>query len=301
VVNPQFSNVFLIDNNGNSTYNAFQAHMAKRLAHGVTGQFSYTFSKTLGDTPLSIRNQRDLGLGKSLLSIDRPQLFQWNVVWDVPIGTNHALLGRLPHWADAVVGGWQVASSFQWQSGVPLTFTAGGITAGSTISSLSYYTVNTANLVGPLPSGYSQVQKGNGFVQYFPSLTVQNAPPPNFGGDTTLPGRFTNLQVVNSSGQVVLTNPDPGTTGNTAYYLPGLRGPSLMGFNASASKIFRIQERKTVTLRADAINLLNTPQWGYSPTTGTLGINTNIDSTSFGRITSASGARQITFYARFDF
>jgi hypothetical protein len=109
------------------------------------------------------------------------------------------------------------------------------------------------------------------------------------------------MQVVNSSGQAVLTNPDPGTTGNTAYYLPGLRGPSLMGFNASASKIFRITEAKSITLRADAINLLNTPQWGYSPTSGTIGITTNIDSTLFGRISSASGNRMITFYARFDF
>jgi len=32
-----------------------------------------------------------------------------------------------------------------------------------------------------------------------------------------------------------------------------------------------------------------------------LGINTNINSPSFGRITSASGNRLITFYARFDF
>ena len=60
---------------------------------------------------------------------------------------------------------------------------------------------------------------------------MKAAPAPNFGGDPTLPTRFTNLQVVNSSGQAVLTNPDPGTVGNTAYYLPGLRGPSLMGFN----------------------------------------------------------------------
>jgi hypothetical protein len=157
---------------------------------------------------------------------------------------------------------------------------------------------NTANLVGPLPSNLSQVQKGDGFVQYFPGLAVQPAP---FGGDPTLAGRFTNMQVVNSSGQAVLTNPDPGTTGNTAYYLPGLRGPSLMGFNASASKIFRITEAKSIMLRADAINLLNTPQWGYSPNSGTIGITTNIDSTLFGRISSASGNRMITFYARFDF
>lgn len=30
-------------------------------------------------------------------------------------------------------------------------------------------------------------------------------------------------------------------------------------------------------------------------------LNTNIDSTSFGRITDASGNRMITFYPRFDF
>ena len=150
-------------------------------------------------------------------------------------------------------------------------------------------------------SGITQVQKGNGFVQYFPGLSAQPAPLPNFGGDPTLPTRFTNYQVVNSSGQAVLTNPEPGTTGNLAYYVPGLRGPSLLGWHASASKAFHITEGKSITIRADAINLLNKPQWGYSPTSGTIGITTNIESTSFGRITSAAGNRMITFYARFDF
>ena len=53
----------------------------------------------------------------------------------------------------------------------------------------------------------------------------------------------------------------------------------------------------------DAVNITNTPQWGYSsnPSVGTLGINTNINSPSFGRITSAAGNRLITFYARVDF
>ena len=301
VVNPQFGSVFMIDNNGNSTYNAFQAHIAKRLAHGVTGQFAYTFSKTLGDSPNNIRNQRNLGLSKSLLSIDRPQLFQGNVSWDLPIGSKRALLANAPHWVDTVIGGWQVAGAFQWQSGVPLSFTSGGTTPGTWVSTLSYMATNTANLVGKLPDNLSQVVKGNGFVQYFPGLSSKAAPTPNFGGDQNLPGRFTNLQIVDASGNAVLANPDPGTTGNTAYYLPGVRGPGLLGLNATASKLFHLTESKTITLRADAINLLNKPQWGYSPTSGTIGITTNIDSTSFGRITSASGNRMITFYARFDF
>jgi len=46
-------------------------------------------------------------------------------------------------------------------------------------------------------------------------------------------------------------------------------------------------------VRADVINLLNKPQWGNP--------NTSINSTSFGRITTATGTRTITFNARFDF
>lgn len=296
VVNPQFNSVTMVDNNGNSTYNAFQAHIAKRFSHGVTGQFAYTFSKALGDA--AIRNQRNLSLSKTILSIDRPQLFQGNLTWDLPVGSKQKLLGNAPRWLDTVVGGWQLASSFQWQSGMPLTFSATGV------NSLSFFATNTANIVGPLPSGFSQVTKGNGFVQYFPTLSVQAAPKPDFGGDTTLPTRFSNQQVVNASGQPVLVNPDPGTTGNTAIDLPGLRSPSLMGFNGSLSKLFHLTESKTLTVRADGINLLNKPQWGYSssPNSGfTAGLNTNINSPSFGRITDAAGNRMITFYVRFDF
>ena len=148
----------------------------------------------------------------------------------------------------------------------------------------------------------SQVVKGNGFVSYFQGLSAVAAPLPA-GVDSSLAGRYTNFQVVNSSGQPVLVNPTPGTTGNLAYYTPGVRGPSLMGINASLSKAIRITERWSVTLRADAVNVTNTPQWGYSsnPSVGTLGLNTNINSTSFGRITSAAGNRLITFYARVDF
>jgi hypothetical protein len=293
VVNPQFGSVGMVNNNGNSTYNSFQAHIAKRYAHGLTGQFAYTFSKTLGDN--LIRDQRNLQLSKGLLSIDRPHLFQGNVTYDLPFGSKRAFLGSSPKWVDQIVGGWQVSSSFSWVSGQLLSFTATGN------NTLNFRGTDTADLVGQLPSDYQQVVKGNGFVQYFPGMTVKTAPTPNFGGDATLPTRFTNFVVVDNSGNIVLANPNPGKTGNTAAYFPGLRAPGLLGFHATINKTFRITESKTISLRADAINLLNTPQFGYSTTSGLIGINTNINSTSFGRITSASGQRTITFYARFDF
>lgn len=303
VVNPQFASVYLINNDGNSTYNSFQAHISKRLGHGVTGQFAYTFSKTLGDTisTNAYRDPRDFQISKGLLSIDRPELFQGNVSWALPFGKGRDYLKNVPVWLDEVVGGWNLSGSYSWQSGVPLTFTATGI------NTMSYLAANSATLVGALPSNMSQVIKGANVVTYFQGLSSAAAPVPTYSSDPVtqalVASRYTNLQVVNASGQPVLVNPGPGTTGNLAYFTPGVRGPSLMGINASLSKVFRIRERYSVNLRADAVNLTNTPQWGYNSTgsSGTLGLNTNINSPLFGRITSAAGSRIVTFYARFEF
>jgi hypothetical protein len=153
---------------------------------------------------------------------------------------------------------------------------------------------NTADLVGVLPEDLGKVEKGNGFVQYFSGLSVQNAPVPNFGADQTiLAGRFTNMIIVDSAGNTVLRNPIPGTTGNLSGNLSGLDGPSDLRFDVALTKRIRIDETKTFEIRADAVNLLNKPIWGNP--------NTNINSANFGRITTATGTRQITFNARVDF
>ena len=130
-------------------------------------------------------------------------------------------------------------------------------------------------------------------MQYFSGLSVKAAPLPNFGTDTTLPGRFTNQAVYDQAGNIVLQIPQPGTTGNTAVNLPGLTGPSNLGFDLSLSKKITIGESRMFEIRADAINALNRPVWGNP--------STNINSANFGRITSAGGARTITFTARLDF
>jgi hypothetical protein len=287
VVNPQFGSVSLVGNNGNETYDAVQGHVAQRYSHGFSGQFAYTFSKTLGDGGV-IRSENDLALSKSLLSNDRTHVIQQNFTYALPFGKSGNYLTHVPVWADEAIGGWQLSSGMTWQSGGPLTFTA--------LNTLNQYGTATAQLVNPLPAGYEQVLKGNGYVTYYPTLSAQTAPLPNFGSGpdaTALAGRFTNQVVMGPNGQIILANATPGTTGNTAQNLPQARGPGLLSFNGAASKVFRIKERYTTTIRADVLNLLNKPQWGNP--------NTNINSTSFGRITSATGSRTVTLNARFDF
>jgi hypothetical protein len=297
VVNPQFGSVALHGNNDNSTFHALQTEIKKRMARGFTGQFSYTWSKNMGNSAAAngsgssstatTRDPRNRNLQRGLTIFDRTHQFKSNGTWTLPFGPNRMFLGNAPAWTQRLVEGWEISGIFSWLSGSPLTFTSPIRTLGFQANS------NTADLVTALPADLGKVEVGNGFVQYFSNLKTQASPQPNFGGDATLPGRFTNQAVVDNSGNVILRNPQPGTTGNTAVNFPGVKGPGALGLDMALSKKVQIRENTMFTLRADAINILNTPQWGL-PTT-------NINSSTFGRITNATGSRTILINARVDF
>ena len=284
VVNPQFGSVQLQGNSGNSTYHSLQTQLSKGLSHGFSSQFTYTWSKNLGDS--ATRDPRNRHLDKGLLSFNRTHNIKAYGTWALPFGPNRALLGGAPAWASRLVEGWEISSIFSWNSGAPLGFNSGRNTLTSRAST-------TAELAAALPENLGRVQVRNGFVEYFEGLSTQLAPLPNYGGDTTLPGRLTNQVVVDRSGNIVLTNPAPGTTGNTATTLPSIEGPGSLGLDLALTKRIQLNENASLTFRADAVNALNTPQWADP--------NTDINSANFGRIQSAGGSRTITINARIDF
>src|SRR5207244_2268930 len=138
--------------------------------------------------------------------------------WTLPFGPNRALLSSAPSWVHRIVEGWDLSAIASWTSGAPLTFTSGRATLTNRGS-------NTADLVGALPQKLGKVQVANGgIVTYFQDLSTAAAPAPNFGGEATVLGRFTNQVVVDKSGKIVLQNPAPGTTGSTSIRLPALEG-----------------------------------------------------------------------------
>jgi hypothetical protein len=198
-------------------------------------------------------------------------------------------LANAPSVIQRIAEGWQLSTVFSWISGSPLSFT-------SPLTSISQRTStnNTADLVGALPDDLGKVERdpATGTVQYFSNLTVTPAPVPGFLG-SALANNFTN-QVVRdrASNSIILQNPGPGSAGNLAANL-SLDGPAQLGLDMALTKRVRIGETKSFSLRADAINILNRPNWG-SP-------NVNINGSTFGRITTATGNRTITFNARIDF
>jgi hypothetical protein len=104
-------------------------------------------------------------------------------------------------------------------------------------------------------------------------------------------GSFTNLMIVDTQGNVLLTNPEPGTVGNLGQNW--IEGPGSIGLDMNLVKRVRIDESKEFEFRLDSINILNHPNFGNP--------NTSINSTNFGRITTATGNRQFVLNLRLNF
>jgi hypothetical protein len=288
VANPQFGSVNLAGNNTNSTYHSLQTSLTQRFAQGFSGQFSYVFAKNLGSDVL--RDPRNRQLSKTILANNRNHIVKFTGTWDLPFGAK-GFIGRNSKLVDRIFGGWQLAPVIQWASGAPMSFTTSVNSVG--VGTLGYRVGNTADLLGNITPGAVR-KDASGFVEYFSGYTTRQAPVPNYGGgadQTTLAGRYTNQVVVDASGNVVLANPIPGRTGNLATNT--IEGPGQGGYDLSLSKKISLGEGRTFTFRADAIDALNHPVWA-NPTT-------NVNSTSFGRITTAAGNRTVVVNLRFDF
>ncbi len=72
-----------------------------------------------------------------------------------------------------------------------------------------------------------------------------------------------------------------------------IAGPGTVQNNMSLSKTASLGDTRSLELRASASNVFNTVQYA--------GVDTTVDSRTFGQVTSATGMRQFTFQARFRF
>jgi hypothetical protein len=301
MVNPQFGNVQLWGTRGNATYHSFQLQLRKQISQGFSGQFSYTWSKALGDSvngdtvrdAVDTIDPRNRSMNKGRLSFDRAQTFRAHGTWELPFGSGRALLGNVPAWMNRIVGGWQVSSIFTHTSGGPLTITSPNRTVTSNY--IAAANISLPDIVGNFPKSLGKVQVGNGFVEYFPGISTRPSPRPNFGSDpNNLAADFANLDVVDGSGTVLLRNPEPGKAGSLGTRW--IEGPARLRVDVSLDKRIQLKERVSFTIRADLVDALNMPQWG-NPVAANLSVNSN----SFGRITTAEGERTITIGARVEF
>ncbi len=117
---PEFGDITENDNNGYSWYHSLQTRAEKRFSHGYTLNAAYTWSRYSDAT--AYLNAGDTSLNRSISQYDRPQRLVVSGIFELPFGRGKAHLNHINTALDTAFGGWQVNTSFEQQSGPPLSF-----------------------------------------------------------------------------------------------------------------------------------------------------------------------------------
>jgi len=300
--NPQFSTATLQTNAGNSNYHSLQSQVTLRPTAGVTLQASYTWSKLLGinasnanNTPTPYTIPWDRKADYTLQPGDRRQNFRTNGTFELPFGPKRMLLGKSSGILARIVERWQMSWIFDRGTGSPANIIAQNM----------LYANGVPDIVGPFDPKVAKVQWKGGDVSgnYFGNAYVKVRDPQCGRVAANLQAFCTLNAIADSSGRIVLQNPQPGTRGNLGQRVIEL--PGLWSLDMATSKAFRISESKRLQFRVDALNIFNHPYPvfdtpGFTGISGdpTLDLNSTV---RFGEITMKTGNRQFLAQVRLEF
>ena len=120
---------FLIDNSGQTWYDAVTFEFRRRMSRGLLTQFSYTFGKALVnnyasssgvfDQPATIR---DMNFRKNVAPFDISHAVKVNFIYELPVGRGKQFFSGANKWVNGLVGGWGFNGNIRMQSGSPFSF-----------------------------------------------------------------------------------------------------------------------------------------------------------------------------------
>jgi len=128
----QEDNSFTPDRTGNSTYNAMQLQVNKRLSEGLSFLVSYTVSKNLTDADSAGpgvsgfigtnsfigENSYNRNAEKAVSQLDTPQSLVASFFYELPLGHGKRYMNE-GGMKDRLVGGWYVSGILSYHSGTP--------------------------------------------------------------------------------------------------------------------------------------------------------------------------------------
>jgi hypothetical protein len=257
---PQFTNLWVEQYNGTNRYNSLQFQVSQRFSKDLTFTASYTYSRLY--ERLDYLNPSDTQLENRISPDDRPNRFTFSTVYQLPVGRGRSFGHDMNRWVDAVVGGWQLNGTYEWQSGEPFLLSP---------TQVWYYAGDPNQIV-------SRVGQDTGTGQ-------------KYGIDTSA---FI-VPVVNGAGIVRLNNFNTGLR-NVPTTLDNVRNQPFLNVNLSLAKNFQITERTKLQLRAEALNAFNHPYFGNG-----IGLDPS-NTGSFGLVTTQrNNPRDIQLGVKFTF
>ena len=258
---------------GNSVFHAGSVRVRKRLAHGLGFSATYIYSKSIDDASsigggatVVSQNPLDIAADRGLSTFDQRHKFTGNWIYELPFGENKTF-ARKGAWSH-ILDSWQWSGSFTVASGLYFTPRVLGnsvdISRGVSGSLRANVTGAPISLADPTTA------------QWF--NTAAFCSPASRGGSTP-------------TSIATCANPDGSSFGDAARNI--IEGPGQVSLDMSLSKTITIKESRALELRVQAANVFNIVQF--------TGINTVVNSLTFGQVTSAAATRRITFISRFRF
>ena len=242
---------------GDSTYEAGQIQLMRRFRSGLSGNLLYTYSHAIDDAAgVGGRGQGGSAIAQNWLDLDAERS---NSSFD----QRHRLTGSMQFstgqglHGGALLRGWKGAVLKDW------TF-------------LTSLTVGSGLPETPVVLNNRSVAGGTGIAG-------------------TLRADLTGLEIAGPGGlafnPAAFEAPASGSWGNAGRNI--LEGPAQFSLNASAGRIFRIDERHNFDLRFDSTNLLNHVVFNSW--------NSTVGSVQFGLPASVNAMRSFTVNLRFRF
>lgn len=253
VPNANYGTVTQVQNGGVSSYNGLTVSLIKRMSHGLTGHFNYTWSHALDD----VSNGGVFTYGDSVLGQINPLSLAegnyGNSDYDIRHNVNADVVyspgfrfGN--HLMNAALGGWQWTFKIFWRTGLPFSVTDGNAVLGN---------YSTAILATPVLGGGAPQTSCGESNNYVSGVSCLNA------------NAF--LNGANIANYTAWSNQGRNT----------FRGPDYFDVDMALFKTFKLTERVNFGLGAQAFNVFNRANFGLPD--GAYG-----DST-FGQITAMTG------------
>jgi hypothetical protein len=124
-----FSVVQYFTTNVVGNFNGLQASLRRSLSTGVLVSANYQWSHGIDDSSLgggefsAPENANCRTCDRASSSQDMRQYFSSSVIWKIPVGHGHRLLGKAPGAVDLLLGGWQLSGIGTARTGLPLNIT----------------------------------------------------------------------------------------------------------------------------------------------------------------------------------
>jgi hypothetical protein len=280
------SNISERNSVGHSNYNALWITLGKNFSHGLEFNMNYEWTKSMDINSLGSQ-------GPGIVLPDSNNPGENYGVSDFDVRNHYAAnaIYALPFKGNPLVSGYRLTAIFQYQTGFPVNIVASsdGYNGSSGVI--------RPNLVGTIPRGKFQVP-GQSYIQYFGNNSGLA-----YGGnvcDTTNYTSACTLEIVGTQASSTAATAPTTYTGLGNIQRNYGVGPGFADLDLSGEKETKIFESLSFTLRVDAFDILNHPNFGQP--------SGNVQSTAFGQITATrfatsdgGSSRQLQLSGKFTF